>query len=83
MLAHLHEVGHGLRYTGTGVDDDHVVIVPELVEHGRHAARRGELDGPTAWDGYATAACCEAGVAALRSGKKVEVSLKKKPSFYC
>jgi myo-inositol 2-dehydrogenase/D-chiro-inositol 1-dehydrogenase len=47
------------------------------------AARRGELDGPTAWDGYATAACCEAGVAALRSGKKVDVSLKKKPSIYC
>jgi myo-inositol 2-dehydrogenase/D-chiro-inositol 1-dehydrogenase len=47
------------------------------------AARRGELDGPTAWDGYATAACCEAGVAALRSGEKVDVSLKNKPSFYC
>jgi len=47
------------------------------------AARRGELDGPTAWDGYATAACCEAGVAALRSDKKVDVSLKKKPSIYC
>jgi myo-inositol 2-dehydrogenase / D-chiro-inositol 1-dehydrogenase len=47
------------------------------------AAKRGEHDGPTAWDGYATAACCEAGVAAQKSGEKVEVSLKKKPSIYC
>jgi myo-inositol 2-dehydrogenase / D-chiro-inositol 1-dehydrogenase len=46
------------------------------------AARRGELGGPTAWDGYATAACCEAGVAALHSGEKVEVLLKDKPSIY-
>jgi myo-inositol 2-dehydrogenase/D-chiro-inositol 1-dehydrogenase len=46
------------------------------------AAKRGELDGPTAWDGYATAACCEAGVAAQKSGEKVEVALKNKPSVY-
>jgi myo-inositol 2-dehydrogenase/D-chiro-inositol 1-dehydrogenase len=47
------------------------------------AAKRGEVDGPTAWDGYATAACCEAGVVAQRSGEKVDVSLKNKPSIYC
>jgi myo-inositol 2-dehydrogenase/D-chiro-inositol 1-dehydrogenase len=47
------------------------------------AAKRGEVDGPTAWDGYATAACCEAGVAAQQSGEKVDVSLKDKPSIYC
>ena len=47
------------------------------------AAKRGEVDGPTAWDGYATAACCEAGVAAQKSGEKVDVSLKNKPSIYC
>jgi myo-inositol 2-dehydrogenase/D-chiro-inositol 1-dehydrogenase len=47
------------------------------------AAKRGEVDGPTAWDGYATAACCEAGVAAQQSGEKVDVSLKTKPSLYC
>jgi len=47
------------------------------------AARRGEIGGPTAWDGYATAACCEAGVAALKSGEKVKVSLNTKPSIYC
>jgi myo-inositol 2-dehydrogenase/D-chiro-inositol 1-dehydrogenase len=46
------------------------------------AAKRGEVGGPSAWDGYATAACCEAGVAAQRSGEKVRVSLKPKPSIY-
>jgi myo-inositol 2-dehydrogenase/D-chiro-inositol 1-dehydrogenase len=47
------------------------------------AAKRGEVGGPTAWDGYATAACCEAGVAAQRGGgKKVEVSLQPKPDLY-
>jgi myo-inositol 2-dehydrogenase/D-chiro-inositol 1-dehydrogenase len=47
------------------------------------AANRGEVGGPTAWDGYATAACCEAGLAAQRSGEKVEVSLQPKPNLYC
>jgi myo-inositol 2-dehydrogenase / D-chiro-inositol 1-dehydrogenase len=46
------------------------------------AAKRGEIGGPTAWDGYATAACCEAGVASQRSGEKVEVSLKNKTGIY-
>jgi myo-inositol 2-dehydrogenase / D-chiro-inositol 1-dehydrogenase len=46
------------------------------------AARRGEIGGPTAWDGYATAACCEAGLAAQKSGEKVEVSLQQKPTIY-
>ena len=47
-----------------------------------NAAKIGEVGGPTAWDGYATAACCEAGVAAQQSGEKVGVSLKTKPSIY-
>jgi myo-inositol 2-dehydrogenase/D-chiro-inositol 1-dehydrogenase len=46
------------------------------------AAQRGEVGGPTAWDGYATAACCEAGVVAQRNGNKVEVSLKPKPTIF-
>lgn len=46
------------------------------------AARRGEVGGPTAWDGYATAACCEAGVAALTGGGKAAVVLNEKPSLY-
>jgi myo-inositol 2-dehydrogenase / D-chiro-inositol 1-dehydrogenase len=46
------------------------------------AARRGDLGGPTAWDGYAVAAGCEAGVAALSSGEKVKVLLNDKPGIY-
>ncbi len=47
-----------------------------------NAARRGEVGGPTAWDGYATAACCEAGVAAQRGGERIGVSLRAKPDLY-
>jgi myo-inositol 2-dehydrogenase / D-chiro-inositol 1-dehydrogenase len=46
------------------------------------AVKRGEVGGPTAWDGYATAACCEAGVAAQRRGEKVKVSLETRPDIY-
>ncbi|MCO1339268.1 inositol 2-dehydrogenase [Kocuria polaris] len=46
------------------------------------AAHRGEVGGPNAWDGYATAACCEAGVKAQASGEKVTVELNEKPELY-
>ena len=39
------------------------------------AAKAGTIDGPSAWDGYAAVAVCEAGVLALRSGAKVHVHL--------
>jgi len=38
--------------------------------------------GPTAWDGYAAAVVSDAGVAALRSGARVEVSLAEQPTLY-
>jgi myo-inositol 2-dehydrogenase/D-chiro-inositol 1-dehydrogenase len=40
------------------------------------AARRGQVDGPGAWDGYAAQAVCAAGVEALRSGQRTEVRLQ-------
>jgi myo-inositol 2-dehydrogenase/D-chiro-inositol 1-dehydrogenase len=43
------------------------------------AARRGTVDGPGAWDGYAAVAVCEAGVQAVRSGEKVTVQLSARP----
>ncbi|AMM31827.1 Inositol 2-dehydrogenase [Sinomonas atrocyanea] len=46
------------------------------------AALRGEIGGPSAWDGYATAACCEAGVEAQKSGERVAVVLNEKPALY-
>jgi myo-inositol 2-dehydrogenase/D-chiro-inositol 1-dehydrogenase len=39
------------------------------------AAARGEIDGPSGWDGYAAAAVCEAGVESLSSGRPVDVDL--------
>jgi myo-inositol 2-dehydrogenase/D-chiro-inositol 1-dehydrogenase len=45
------------------------------------AARRGTIDGPGVWDGYAAVAVCEAGVEALRTDAKVKVSLEPRPSI--
>jgi myo-inositol 2-dehydrogenase/D-chiro-inositol 1-dehydrogenase len=42
------------------------------------AARRGTIDGPGAWDGYAAQAVCSAGVEALRSGRRTEVRLEQR-----
>jgi myo-inositol 2-dehydrogenase / D-chiro-inositol 1-dehydrogenase len=46
------------------------------------AARRGAVDGPSAWDGYKVAVACEAGVQAMKSGRQVAVDLPETPSFY-
>lgn len=43
------------------------------------AVRSGvNVDGPTAWDGYAAAAVCEAGVRSLESGERVGVELAER-----
>ncbi|MEN3360056.1 MAG: myo-inositol 2-dehydrogenase / D-chiro-inositol 1-dehydrogenase [Mycobacteriales bacterium] len=39
------------------------------------ACRRGDVVGPTTWDGYAATAVCEAGLASLASGAPVPVYL--------
>lgn len=46
------------------------------------ASLRGEIGGPSAWDGYAAAACCEAGVEAQKTGAKTAVVLAPKPGLY-
>jgi myo-inositol 2-dehydrogenase/D-chiro-inositol 1-dehydrogenase len=47
------------------------------------ATRRGEVTGPSAWDGYATAAVCEAGVRAQdEPGRRFEVEMIDRPAFY-
>ncbi|MEW2399005.1 Gfo/Idh/MocA family oxidoreductase [Streptomyces sp. NPDC046862] len=46
------------------------------------ATRRGEVTGPSVWDGYATAAVCEAGVRAQSEGGRVAVELIERPAFY-
>jgi myo-inositol 2-dehydrogenase/D-chiro-inositol 1-dehydrogenase len=43
------------------------------------AVRSGvNVDGPTAWDGYAASAVCEAGVRSLESGERVDVQLAQR-----
>jgi myo-inositol 2-dehydrogenase / D-chiro-inositol 1-dehydrogenase len=45
------------------------------------AVRSGvNVDGPTAWDGYAAAAVCEAGVRSLETGDHVNVELAERVS---
>jgi len=39
------------------------------------ATRRGEVTGPTAWDGYAATVVCEAGMESLKTGEPVKVVL--------
>lgn len=46
------------------------------------ATRRGEVTGPSCWDGYAAAAVCEAGVRAQAEGRRVEVELVERPALY-
>lgn len=46
------------------------------------AALAGEQVGPSAWDGYAAAACCEAGIRAIGSGNIEGVILERKPELY-
>jgi myo-inositol 2-dehydrogenase/D-chiro-inositol 1-dehydrogenase len=43
------------------------------------AAKRGTVDGPGAWDGYAAVAVCEAGAEADRTGEKVKVQMEARP----
>ncbi|WP_179468380.1 Gfo/Idh/MocA family protein [Mycolicibacterium vinylchloridicum] len=46
------------------------------------AVRAGvNVDGPSAWDGYAAAAVCEAGVESLQSGLPVEVQIVPRDSI--
>ncbi|WFB09442.1 Gfo/Idh/MocA family oxidoreductase [Streptomyces sp. LX-29] len=46
------------------------------------ATRRGEVEGPGCWDGYAAAAVCEAGVRAQATGERVAVELIERPALY-
>jgi myo-inositol 2-dehydrogenase/D-chiro-inositol 1-dehydrogenase len=46
------------------------------------ATRRGEVAGPSAWDGYAAAAVCEAGVRAQATGERTRTTLIERPALY-
>ncbi|HRC40176.1 MAG TPA: Gfo/Idh/MocA family oxidoreductase [Tetrasphaera sp.] len=46
------------------------------------AVARGEHTGSTAWDGYAAACVCDAGVRALTEDGEVAVQMIERPAFY-
>ncbi|KNB50481.1 Gfo/Idh/MocA family protein [Streptomyces caatingaensis] len=46
------------------------------------ATRRGTVEGPSCWDGYAAAAACEAGVRAQTTGARAAVELAGRPGLY-
>ncbi|MEU9116112.1 Gfo/Idh/MocA family oxidoreductase [Streptomyces sp. NPDC048483] len=52
------------------------------VQHWVNATRRGEVEGPSCWDGYAAAAVCAAGVRAQETGERVAVELIERPALY-
>ena len=57
-----------------------------LEEAYREAVQRGAetgvyIDGPCAWDGYAAAAVCDAGVKSLESGQPVKVEMVARDSI--
>ena len=54
----------------------------ELQEWVDSIAGGGRPVGPSAWDGYAAGVVADAGVAALRGGDRVEVSLMPRPGLY-
>jgi myo-inositol 2-dehydrogenase/D-chiro-inositol 1-dehydrogenase len=47
-----------------------------------NATKRGVVEGPSAWDGYAAAAVCEAGVRAQTTGERTPVDMIERPAFY-
>lgn len=46
------------------------------------AAAQGTASGPSAWDGYAAQAVCDAALEALHAGARTTVSLRERPAFY-
>jgi len=69
------------NHSGRAVPDDfRVRFAPAYdleVQAWVDACRKGEIAGATAWDGYAAAAACAAGVESLASGNTVAVHLAR------
>jgi len=45
-------------------------------------ALRGQITGPSSWDGYATTAVAEAAVESLATGQRTAVALVDRPALY-
>jgi myo-inositol 2-dehydrogenase / D-chiro-inositol 1-dehydrogenase len=46
------------------------------------AVRGGTSTGPSAWDGYAATVVGAAGLRAMRTGERVEITLRERPALY-
>ncbi|WP_333738995.1 Gfo/Idh/MocA family protein [Streptomyces sp. IBSBF 2806] len=82
---------HGMLVTARGaagadVPQDYLVRFADAydreVQAWVDATRRGQVTGPTVWDGYAASVVAEAGVAALESGTRTTVELAPRPGLY-
>ncbi|MFC6061764.1 Gfo/Idh/MocA family protein [Streptomyces ochraceiscleroticus] len=65
-----------------GFEDRFADAYDRQVQRWVDATRRGEVEGPSVWDGYAAAAVCEAGVRAQETGERVTVELAERPALY-
>jgi myo-inositol 2-dehydrogenase/D-chiro-inositol 1-dehydrogenase len=54
----------------------------ELQEWVNELSAGRDVTGPSAWDGYAAQVVCDAGVASLYGGDRVEIDLIAKPALY-
>ncbi len=46
------------------------------------ACAKGEVRGPSSWDGYAATVATDAGLVALKSGNWAKITMRDKPSIY-
>lgn len=82
---------HGVAVTAAGgsrleVPQDYLVRFADAydreVQAWVDATRRGEVTGPSVWDGYAATAVAEAGVRSLHGAGRVTVDLAERPALY-
>ncbi|CAN3129948.1 Gfo/Idh/MocA family protein [Mycobacterium sp. smrl_JER01] len=71
------QIAPGFRERFSGAYDTEIQRWVDAVRSG--AATGDYTDGPTAWDGYAAAAACAAGVESLETGLPVAVHLADRP----
>ncbi|MFE9254679.1 Gfo/Idh/MocA family protein [Streptomyces sp. NPDC006879] len=80
-------VTQGAGRWGGAIDQDYTVrfsnAYDRQLQRWVEATRAGRTEGPSAWDGYAAAAVCEAGVRAQRTGVRTTVELVERPPLYC
>lgn len=76
-------VAVGLEQVTPGFEQRFVDAYDVEVQDWIDGALRGDVAGPDAWDGYAAAACCEAGLRAVaQPGVSATVELEPRPGLY-